>query len=72
MTHEELLFEVDNDITYANGLSEPGLKALRAVLKMHYPTYEKVLNSEDYRLECHECDREYPCMTTQAIEKELG
>lgn len=34
MNNNELLFEIDNAITYANALSEPGLRALRAVVEI--------------------------------------
>lgn len=75
MTHEELLFEIDNDITYANGLSESGLRALRAVVVLHKPE-EVTLPDGSWGDICTWCSSNgsyslYPCMNIQIIEKEL-
>jgi hypothetical protein len=65
MNHDELIFEINHDIETANGLSEPGLKALLAVVKLH-----KCSNPR-FDLLC-DCGKSYPCPTIQAIEKELS
>ena len=74
MTHDELLAKIDAELAtnYADegGNFPIGLKALRAVVELHYPS----------GIFCRGCgfDEEYnepaqllPCPTIQAIEKEL-
>ena len=76
MTHDELLAKVSN---YKNaGLGS--LVALRAVVELHKPeeevtgmgvTFEGVTTSLSTQLRC-DCKAQYPCLTIQAIEKELA
>jgi hypothetical protein len=68
MNHDELIFEINHDIENANGLSEPGLKALLAVVKLHNP----IRTPDGCGDQCSECKTDYPCPTIQAIEKELS
>lgn len=70
MTHDELVYEVNHDIQYANGLSEPGLQALRAVVVLHQSK-----SSEYFPVDvCVACSPDidhwvaYPCPTIQAIQ----
>ena len=72
MNHSELLEELDElikefDLKYDN--NNPYYKALRAVVELHKPDYHQ----EDgfVGLFCHACEVDYPCETTEAIEKEL-
>lgn len=69
MTHADLLSEINHDINNANGLSEPGLQALRAVVVLHEPK-----SSEYFPVDvCVACSPDidrwlaYPCPTIQAI-----
>ena len=67
MTHDELLERVQYNQGYQMGLD--GYKicsALRAVVELHY---EHTSGSGD--IYCYNCQQKYPCLTIQAIEKEL-
>ena len=65
MTHDELLANVnkltDQDFGVVLG------PALRAVVGLHH---EHTSGSGD--IYCYNCQQKYPCLTIQAIEKELG
>ena len=62
MTHDELLAKF-NDLFPWDDIGH----ALFAVIKLHY---EHVSGSAD--IYCYNCQQKYPCLTIQAIEKELG
>ena len=64
MTHDELLAICDN---YSFKDSAEPVKALRAVVELHH---EHTSGSGD--IYCYNCQQKYPCLTIQAIEKELG
>ena len=79
MTHNQLLAHIDRYLVPTLAESELGnkavgiLKALRAVVELHKP-----LNSLWYKQTiCESCQEgndypiTYPCLTIQAIEKEL-
>ena len=71
MTHDELIVYIDDS---TNGLKHEHLfeklltntKALRAAVELHY---EHTSGSGD--VYCYNCQQKYPCLTIQAIEKEL-
>jgi hypothetical protein len=70
MTHADLLSEIDHDIQSANGLSEPGLRALRAVVELHHPKSSEYFPA-DVCVACSpDIDRwlAYPCPTIVAIQ----
>jgi hypothetical protein len=81
MTHDELLLKIDAEIEY--NLNEGGVEAglgnaLRAVVELHKPIiYPQTTGLPS---ECTVCRAEpyyssnevYPCLTIQAIEKELS
>jgi hypothetical protein len=70
-----LLYEIDHDIRNANGLSEPGLIALREVVELHKP--HRFENAPDlYKFVCQHCQlgvmgHNYPCPTIQVIQKRI-
>ena len=65
MTHDKLLADINN-LTVVDGIFMKD--ALRAVVELHKPKKFKSMN-EYY---CYGCgDIDYPCLTIQAIEKEL-
>ena len=76
ITHDELLKKIDWIVNTKNAeiktLSTLGvavlasLNALRAVVELHY---EHTSGSGD--IYCYNCQQKYPCLTIQAIEKEL-
>jgi hypothetical protein len=68
MTHDELLKRIES-LAVAWAKPNYNANALRAVVKMHQP-YLNYKNQECFCLHCGE-DKEYPCLTIQAIEKEL-
>jgi len=68
MTHDELIFEINHDIENANGLSEPGLKVLLAVVQLHKP----IRTPDGCGDQCSECKTDYPCNTIETIQKELN
>ena len=76
MTHDELLAEIDDNFTKCGDDCESCRRdnaswfALRAVVKLHKPI-------EGHEHLCGGCwfgdgMMSYPCLTIQAIEKELG
>jgi hypothetical protein len=70
MTHEELLEQLnwaiqEYDRAYDN--TNYYYTALRAVVGLHH---EHTSGSGD--IYCYNCQQKYPCLTIQAIEKELG
>lgn len=79
MTHDELLDKIE-DIEYwqEQYAGKTFMKAIRAVVELHYPTSVSWASRLDYCMECSnwrgrdpELLRVYPCPTIQAIEKEL-
>jgi len=74
MTHDELLAEIDERASYL-GNTDGIYIALRAVVELHKPEMRGFPNHPEYKsLECSACGilKTYPCITIQAIEKELG
>ena len=78
MTHDELLAKINYDIE-GNPYDEY-MSALRAVVELHKPydlaDYVKPLHNVPSKLVCVHCGTRgtispYPCLTVQAIEKEL-
>jgi hypothetical protein len=69
MTHDELMYKVD-DLDCAGMVDDIAVKALRAVVELHKPD-----SNGDC---CNVClswpidHEDYPCLTIQAIEKELA
>ena len=71
MTHDELLAKIDHHML---GIVQTGFndykahKALRAIVELHKPK-----DFGRFSEECIECGylRQYPCPTSQAIEKAL-
>ena len=68
MSHDELLAKIDT--LEARYTDYPSYLALRAVVELHKPTEIKYKWVED-GLSCLPCLTDYPCLTIQAIEKEL-
>lgn len=67
MTHDELLIEINRRLGVALYNGDPqSIHALRAVVELHY---EHTSGSGD--VYCYNCQQKYPCLTIQAIEKEL-
>jgi hypothetical protein len=64
MTHDELLAICDN---YSFKDSAEPVKALRAVVELHKPDGQ----SKPFPDWANCCGEAYPCLTIQAIEKEL-
>ena len=84
MTHDELLIEINRrlDVAYYNG-DPQSMRALRAVVELHKPTDRyfpnRVWGSDGEidiggvtRAVCKCGSSSYPCLTIQAIEKELN
>ena len=70
MTHDELLEDIDEarksyGLKWDNG--SPYLDALRAVVELHY----EHIGGAEKSVYCYNCQQKYPCLTIQAIEKEL-
>jgi len=69
MTHDELLTKLNPVITVANITKQ--YHALRAVVELHKPQDITLPNGE-WGINCSHCDLwTFPCLTIQAIEKEL-
>jgi hypothetical protein len=72
VTHDELLAKLSNDENgYAGSTPLQRVRALRAVVELHKPTYDF---GNGHCLNCAYAGGElmsYPCLTIQAIEKEL-
>jgi hypothetical protein len=73
MTHDELLAKVNKELELAifedacgDGNNPAVPRALRAVVELHH---EHTSGSGD--IYCYNCQQKYPCLTIQAIEKEL-
>jgi hypothetical protein len=81
MTHDELLARLDKEpfLRWQNVDGKrndrgPIDAALRAVVELHKPTNPKQIGTGyvgDIDM-CSQCKSYYPCLTIQAIEKELG
>jgi len=68
MTHDELLASIEQMMNHDTIFMKD---ALRAVVELHKPQ-DITLPNGDWGANCTECDGwEYPCPTTQTIEKEL-
>ena len=68
MTHDELLTEINRRLEVALYNGDPqSIYALRSVVKLHH---EHTSGSGD--VYCYNCQQLYPCLTIQAIEKELA
>jgi hypothetical protein len=68
MTHDELLAKID---AAPNSDSCWKIAIIRAVVELHKPQDITLPNGE-WGLNCQCCDGwDYPCPTTQVIEKEL-
>ena len=69
MTHNELLIEINRRLQIAlyNGDFQ-SIQALCAVVELHKP----VEIDRELNYNCQECEWGYPCLTIQAIEKELS
>ena len=67
MTYDELLAQIDGkDLYWFNNVA-----ALRAVVELHKPQ-EITLPNGEWGANCTNCDGyDFPCLTIQAIEKEL-
>ena len=64
MTHDELL-------ALLNAKSDSDeVHALRAVVELHKPIFNSYYEIKGYK-GCTGCEHIYPCLTIQAIEKEL-
>ena len=75
MTHDELLAEIDERVSYL-GNTDSVYIALRAIVELHKPIYDNSCSDADccggpYPNLCDNCEDDYPCPTIQAIEKEL-
>ena len=72
MTHDELLAKINlQRVGSFSTENEKRRKALRAVVKRHYP-FEFHLGDVMTEIQCFECQRKYPCGTIKDIEKELN
>jgi hypothetical protein len=69
VTHDELLIEINHrlDVALYNGDAQ-SIHALRAVVELHY----EHIGGAEKSVYCYNCQQKYPCLTIQAIEKELG
>ena len=65
MTHDELLAKLSSSQVFGKQFGAKAYLALRAVVELH-----KCSNPR-FDLLC-DCGNFYPCLTIQAIEKELG
>ena len=72
MTHEELLDKIE-DLDYYQEYfaNKTFLKAVLAVAELHKP-WETLSQLENPLVWCEACEEDYPCLTIQAIEKELA
>ena len=72
MTHDELIAKLDDfNVALSNGFGNVkvvigSVNAVRAAVELHY---EHTSGSGD--VYCYNCQQLYPCLTIQAIEKEL-
>ena len=73
MTQEELMDLIDK-FDAAGMVNEPAVKALRAVVNLHWHNDIKSPTGEVLETYCTECPNLswYPCLTIQVIEKELS
>ena len=68
MTHDELLARVQYNQGYQMGLDGYRIcSALREVVELHHEH-----TSGSGYIYCYNCQQKYPCLTIQAIEKELN
>lgn len=73
MTYEELLAKIDN-LPEVIGLAEFKVRhdALRAIVELHKPFSTQGFEGDPKCLACSGLDaNDWPCLTIQAIEKEL-
>jgi len=73
MTHDELLDRIAQKGLEPHGNVMPThlVLALRAVVELHKPMEENCECDREHVPTCEECVDDYPCLTIQAIEKEL-
>jgi hypothetical protein len=69
MTHNELSRQLEG--LWHDSFKAPGYMMLRAVVELHKPK-DFAIDTDFPWVGCKECERLYPCLTIQAIEKELG
>jgi hypothetical protein len=70
MTHNELLARV-NKLEDSYDTEGYAWGALKAVLELHKPMEEDCECNREHIPICEECVDDYPCLTIQAIDKEL-
>jgi hypothetical protein len=72
MTHDELLIEINRrlDVALYNGDAQ-SVHALRAVVELHKPRYMGCGENDCCGPDMCECGDALPCLTIEAIEKEL-
>ena len=71
MTHDELLAQLEG--LWHDSFKAPGYQALRAVVELHNPV-DVSWKNDGSKILCSTCSEGsdvYPCLTIQAIEKEL-
>jgi hypothetical protein len=68
MIHDELLAFINSPTCRNSRTLETPYAALRAVVELHKP----VEIDRELNYNCQECEWGYPCLTIQAIEKELS
>jgi hypothetical protein len=66
MTHEKLLAQLDSSQVFGKRFGAKAYLALRAVVELHKP---EGINAP---AQCANDHKAYPCLTIQAIEKELN
>lgn len=67
MTHEELLARIKEGQWVDRDEMHLRSNALRAVVELHY----EHIGGAEKSVYCYNCQMKYPCLTIQAIEKEL-
>ena len=70
MTHDELIRTLKSENFRKSRTAETPYFALRAVVELHKPIIHK--GYENQGLFCANCEFDYPCLTIQAIERELS
>lgn len=68
MKHDELLAKIDS-FTCCSGAYELALRAAVELHKIVQTCFDVTCYCPDH---CQSCRTNYPCLTIQAIEKELG
>ncbi len=74
MTYDKIIAKMDDfNVGLSNGFGDVKtlvqfVNALRAIVELHKPF--EIDREGNYN--CQECEWQYPCLTIQAIEKELS